>query len=162
MSKNTVTNSSCGFIFFNPSSSLKEEIGILQQVGPQQMSWTCPLQIHIRRSLRLLSNQSCPHGRMFCITLVRKDPAGPNRCEFLFFHGSVLTKCIHKITKEAMHLPHCRSKLDRNRPSLQNLVLHLLVPIEMPANSQFESTLASSQVSLPRYSSQQHESYNST
>ena len=146
-----------GSSFSLPSSTLKEEIGIPQQVGSRAHVIDVSVKsILVVLFVRLLSNQSYPDERMFCIALVRKDPTCPNRSESLFFHESVLI-----IWKEAMHLSHCRSKLDRNQPSLQGRVLPLLVPIQPAANSQFESTLASTQVSLPQYSSQQHDSYNS-
>ena len=57
---------------------------------------------------------------------------------------------LHTVWKEAMHLSHRRSTRDRNWPSLQNTVLPLLVQIQTPANSQFESMLASTHVALPR------------
>ena len=63
---------------------------------------------HSRRSLRHLSNQSCPNERMFCITLIRKDPTCPDLSESLLFHASVFARCVYTHLLHALDLQlHC-------------------------------------------------------
>ena len=85
-------------------------------------------QIHLRRSLRLLSNQSGPDERMFCITVVRKDPTCPNRSESLLFHGSVLAS-VHVHLSHALDFQlHCVfTQLRRKRCTCQSVIVHAIV-----------------------------------
>ena len=94
MSKYAMTNSSCRFLFFSPVIASDRNRNPSTGKGFSKC-YKRVCQIHICRSVRLLSNQSSPDEGMSCIALVRKDQTCPNRSETLLFHGSVLSRCVH-------------------------------------------------------------------
>ena len=112
----------------------------MKQLDPSQRIVTCNFDTAACKTVVSINN---PTARGYLVHKISEVYTFDN-----FFY--LISSCIasfHKIYKEAMHLSHCSGTRDRNRSSLQDRVLPLSVQIQAPANSQFESTLASFHVS---------------
>ena len=123
------------------SSPSREESEIPQQVESPRRSWMCP-------SGPSLSSSSSPAQRAWrgwrdvlchpCSWRPIVSQSGWDLALSLFRAHKVCTRSslsctgsqhalfLHTIWKEAMHPSHCRSKLDRNRPSEKRSILSIL------------------------------------
>ena len=158
-----MTISSCAFFFLSPVMALegRKRNGVGRWSRRERHG--CVRQLHLCRLLRLLCHESGADSRTFRVTLVREDPSCPDRVRpykgctrsFLSCTGSQPALPLHTVWKNATHPSHRRSTRGRNWPFLQDRVPPLLVQIQVPADNQSETMLASIHVSLPAHNSLQ-------